>query len=209
MAHDEAYRDPGTPEEQSRRQFMANAVVAMGGVISIALVIPLLTSLIPSDSAGEGAWSKLTPEEYAKLQKVTDQPVKVTFDVNETDGYLPAADVEEFVWAIKTTPDAMEKARPELFSGPAKLPYPVVVMGFTVFSPICPHLGCRYTWFQDQNKFICPCHGSQYSELGAHEAGPAPRGLDPLPLQFQGGDVEVTWIEYKQNTPDHIILRVA
>ena len=31
MAHAEAYKDPGTPEEQTRRVFMANAVVALGG----------------------------------------------------------------------------------------------------------------------------------------------------------------------------------
>jgi menaquinol-cytochrome c reductase iron-sulfur subunit len=209
MPHSEAYKDPGTPEEQSRRQFMANAVVVMGGAIGLAIAIPVLTSLIPADATGDAAWSPLSPDEYAKLQKVTDQPIKISFSVHETDGYFPAADVDQFVWAIKTSEEAMQKARPDLFSGPTKLPYDPVVMNFTVFSPICPHLGCRYTWFQDQKKFICPCHGSEYSELGTHEAGPAPRGLDPLPLQFKGGDAQVTWIEYKQNTPDHIILRVA
>ncbi len=35
MAHAEAYKDPGTPEEQTRRTFMANAVIAMGGVIGL------------------------------------------------------------------------------------------------------------------------------------------------------------------------------
>ena len=33
MAHAEAYKDPGTPDEQSRRTFMANAVIALGGVM--------------------------------------------------------------------------------------------------------------------------------------------------------------------------------
>ena len=55
------------------------------------------------------------------------------------------------------------QARPELFSGSDKLPYPVVNMGFVVFSPICPHLGCKYAWNDAQNKFLCPCHGSVYS----------------------------------------------
>ena len=43
---------------------------------------------------------------------------------------------------------------------------------------VCTHLGCIYGWKQDQNKFICPCHGSQFSRIGDYRAGPAPRNLD-------------------------------
>jgi Rieske Fe-S protein len=82
-------------------------------------------------------------------------------------------------------------------------------MGFVVFSPICPHLGCKYAWNQQENKFICPCHGSVYSELGVHEAGPALRGLDPLPLRQYQGKVQITWIEYKFNAPQLIIQKVG
>ena len=82
-------------------------------------------------------------------------------------------------------------------------------MGFTIFSPICPHLGCRFSWVDAQNKFICPCHGSEFTGIGTHVAGPAPRGLDPLPLRESNGKAELTWIEYKQNTPDHIVLRIG
>ena len=93
--------------------------------------------------------------------------------------------------------------------GGDKLPYPVGYMGFTIFSPICPHLGCRYSWVDAQSKFICPCHGSEYTNLGEHLAGPAPRGLDPLPLRDMNGKAELTWIEYKQNTPDLVVLRIG
>lgn len=43
---------------------------------------------------------------------------------------------------------------------------------------VCTHLGCIYGWKPDQNKFICPCHGSQFSRIGNYLAGPAPRNLD-------------------------------
>jgi Rieske Fe-S protein len=56
---------------------------------------------------------------------------------------------------------------------------------------------------------VCPCHGSVYSNFGEHLAGPAQRGLDPLPLRKDGSSVEVTWIEYKQGTPDHIVLQIG
>jgi menaquinol-cytochrome c reductase iron-sulfur subunit len=209
MGHAEAYEDPGTPEEQNRRTFMANAVVALGGVIGLGLAIPLVTSLIPSAEATGGAWSPLSTDEFAALQKATETPIKVSFNLHEVDGYLPAADVEQFFWAIRATEADMEKSRPELFAPNTPLPYPVVNLGFTIFSPICPHLGCRYSWIDDQKKFVCPCHGSIYSNFGAHEAGPAQRGLDPLPLREQSGQAEVTWIEYKQGTPDHIVLKIG
>jgi menaquinol-cytochrome c reductase iron-sulfur subunit len=213
MAHAEAgaeaYKDPGTPEEQSRRTFMVNAVIALGGVISLGLAVPLITSLVPAPDAVNDVWSPLTPQEWTDLQKATAKPIKVTFSLHEVDGYLPPADTDEFVWAVKASETDFKTARPELFAGADKLPYPVGYMGFTIFSPICPHLGCRYSWVDAQNKFICPCHGSEYTNLGTHIAGPAPRGLDPLPLRDTSGKAELTWIEYKQNTPDLIVLRIG
>jgi Rieske Fe-S protein len=209
VAHAEAYKDPGTPEEQSRRTFMANAVVALGGVIGLGLVIPLVTSLLPAQDASSDQWSALTPEQAAAFKKATNTPVKVTFNVHEVNGYLGASDMEQFVWGVKATEQQMEQARPELFSGADKVPYPVVNMGFVIFSPICPHLGCKYTWNTAQNKFLCPCHGSIYSEFGKHEAGPALRGLDPLPMRDFQGKVQITWIEYQDNNPHMIVQKVG
>jgi menaquinol-cytochrome c reductase iron-sulfur subunit len=209
MPHAESYVDPGTPEEQSRRTFMVNAVMALGGVIGLGLAVPLITSLVPSPDAVGNEWSPLSAEEWAALQKATDKPIKVTFLLHEVDGYLPPADTDQFVWAVKATEADFKAKRPELFAGADKLPYPIGYMGFTIFSPICPHLGCRYSWVDGQSKFICPCHGSEYTNLGEHLAGPAPRGLDPLPLRDLNGKAELTWIEYKQDTPDLIVLRIG
>jgi Rieske Fe-S protein len=209
MGHAEAYKDPGTPAEQSRRTFMVNTVIALGGVISLGLAVPLITSLVPAADATNNEWSPLAPDQWAALQKATDKPIKVTFNLHEVDGYLPPADEEQFVWAVKSTEANFEAKRPELFSGADKIPYAVGTLGFVIFSPICPHLGCRYSWVDGQNRFICPCHGSEFTNDGAHIAGPAPRGLDPLPLRDTAGKAELTWIEYKQNTPAHIVLRIG
>ena len=209
MADAQSYNSPGTPDEQTRRTFMVNAVIAMGGVITLGLAIPLLSSLSPAPDALRNDWTPLTPAEWAALQKATDTPIKVTFTLHQVDGYLPPADDQEFVWAIKANTAELKAKRPELFEGPTKLPYPVVNLGFTIFSPVCPHLGCRYSWIDVQNKFICPCHGSEFTNLGNHVAGPAPRGLDPLPLREVNGKAELTWIEYKQDTPDHIVLQIG
>jgi cytochrome b6-f complex iron-sulfur subunit len=42
---------------------------------------------------------------------------------------------------------------------------------------VCTHLGCIVPWSALNNKFMCPCHGSQYDPTGVVVRGPA-----PLPL---------------------------
>ncbi len=206
-----AYDDPGTHEEISRRSWMANATLSLSGIIGLGLVIPIVGSLLPKGGEGKGVWSPLQPSEWKELQAATDKAVKLTFTVRYKDAYLPKASMDQFVWGIKTTEERMRKARPDLFdAGKAQqVPYPVATLGFTVFSPICPHLGCRYNYDADQHKFLCPCHGSVYSFEGAHIGGPAPRGLDPLPLRERSGLAEVTWIRYDKATPDRIVVSYA
>ncbi|MEK7389647.1 MAG: ubiquinol-cytochrome c reductase iron-sulfur subunit, partial [Elusimicrobiota bacterium] len=41
----------------------------------------------------------------------------------------------------------------------------------------CTHLGCTPNWWGDQNRFKCPCHGSNYTMEGDVIAGPAPTPL--------------------------------
>jgi cytochrome b6-f complex iron-sulfur subunit len=41
----------------------------------------------------------------------------------------------------------------------------------------CTHLGCTPNWFQAENRFRCPCHGSNFSTAGDVIAGPAPKPL--------------------------------
>jgi cytochrome b6-f complex iron-sulfur subunit len=42
---------------------------------------------------------------------------------------------------------------------------------------VCTHLGCVVPWNAAENKFICPCHGSQYNSQGKVVRGPAPLSL--------------------------------
>lgn len=41
----------------------------------------------------------------------------------------------------------------------------------------CTHLGCTPNWFQAENRFRCPCHGSNYTPGGDVIAGPAPKPM--------------------------------
>ncbi|GAB4818552.1 hypothetical protein N2152v2_005598 [Parachlorella kessleri] len=42
---------------------------------------------------------------------------------------------------------------------------------------VCTHLGCVVPWNKAENKFMCPCHGSQYDARGKKVRGPAPLSL--------------------------------
>lgn len=202
-----AYDQPETPQEVSRRTFMANATMTVGGIIGIVLAVPIVGSLVQLGGGGKGSWSPLTKSEMDSLQTATAKPVKMSFTLKYKDGYLPEQAADEYVWGIKIDPEKFRAARPDIYaSSGGDTSYPAVNMGFVIFSPICPHLGCRFNWSESANRFLCPCHGSQYNFDGTHVAGPAPRGLDPLPLREQSGTAEVTWIQYRPNTPDRIVV---
>ena len=51
---------------------------------------------------------------------------------------------------------------------------------YYALNAVCTHLGCVVPWSKAENKFKCPCHGSQYAPTGAVVRGPA-----PLPLALE------------------------
>ena len=55
--------------------------------------------------------------------------------------------------------------------------------GVAAIHKVCTHLGCLYNWNNQEGKFICPCHGSQFQYDGTYIQGPAPRDLDRFVVQ--------------------------
>jgi len=49
--------------------------------------------------------------------------------------------------------------------------------GFSVASAVCTHLGCTVNYFQSDQKFHCPCHGSVFARDGKLVASVAQEGL--------------------------------
>jgi cytochrome b6-f complex iron-sulfur subunit len=81
-------------------------------------------------------------------------------------------------------------ALPEVNTSPAN--YPKVKLwlsntpeGILALYKVCPHLGCLYAWNDQEFKFICPCHGSQYQHDGTYIQGPAPRSLDRFVIRIE------------------------
>ncbi|XP_059288521.1 cytochrome b6-f complex iron-sulfur subunit, chloroplastic-like [Lycium ferocissimum] len=68
---------------------------------------------------------------------------------------------------------------------------------------VCSHLGCVVPWNTAENKFICPCHGSQYNSQGRVVRGPAPLSLALAHADVDDGKaVFVPWVETDFRTGD-------
>ena len=62
------------------------------------------------------------------------------------------------------------------------------------FSAVCPHLGCSIGFDTANQVFVSPCHDSAFAkDNGSWLKGPAPRGMDPLPLEIKDGRIRVTY----------------
>ena len=83
-------------------------------------------------------------------------------------------------------------------AGSAPVNYPKVKLwlsntetGLIALYKVCTHLGCLYNWNNQEFKFICPCHGSQFENNGSYIQGPAPRSLDRFVVLIESADGQV------------------
>jgi|YelNatPaOPRAMG01_1025707.scaffolds.fasta_scaffold00304_5 menaquinol-cytochrome c reductase iron-sulfur subunit len=155
--------------EISRRKFFKVISVVFSGFIGLSLGIPLLDSVV-------GTVKKKANKVYSKLISInsipTDQPINLPFVMTKEDAFIKNVQPEN-VWAVKNSDET------------------------TIFSPICPHLGCRYQWHEEQKLFVCPCHHSVFDINGKVVSGPAPRSLDTLPSKVKNNFLYVLWERFK------------
>jgi cytochrome b6-f complex iron-sulfur subunit len=73
----------------------------------------------------------------------------------------------------------------------------------------CTHLGCAVPYDLASGKFICPCHGSEFTMDGDVLNQPAPRPLDRFALWInESGEIEVDTqapIERDHTRPEDIV----
>jgi menaquinol-cytochrome c reductase iron-sulfur subunit len=156
--------------QTTRRGFLELAIGILGVVGGLIVAVPLLDALIsPALRKTKTNWSKVTQVEALSEA----QPTDLTFQDEVEDAYLRET-VNHSVWAVKHSASDV-----------------------TVFSPICPHLGCHYHWDAQAEHFECPCHGSVFDIDGKVVAGPAPRPLDNLPNKIENGELWVEWERFK------------
>jgi menaquinol-cytochrome c reductase iron-sulfur subunit len=55
----------------------------------------------------------------------------------------------------------------------------------------CTHAGCSVLWSQEQDRFLCPCHGAEFNPDGSVAKPPAPAPLTRLQTRVANGQLEV------------------
>ena len=63
--------------------------------------------------------------------------------------------------------------------------------GFLALSRTCTHLGCTVPWVEEEEKFACPCHASNFDITGKVLDAPAPRALDIYPITIENKIIKV------------------
>jgi cytochrome b6-f complex iron-sulfur subunit len=59
---------------------------------------------------------------------------------------------------------------------------------YTVLTAVCTHQSCTVSGFQN-SRFVCPCHGSQFTTSGSVSNGPATQALRSFAASFANGVV--------------------
>ncbi len=149
----------------SRRNFMAIATWAIGGLISAAMGIPAIAYIIGPAIRSEQIqnWIRLGPT--SKLELGT--PTLFKAKIERRTGWIVN---EEELSVYVVTDDGRD---------------------YIAMTSICSHLGCRVRWIADQDQFFCPCHNAAFDKDGRVVSGPPPRPLDRFEVRVENDQIEI------------------
>jgi Rieske Fe-S protein len=179
----DAQSQPPAVERYSRNRFLERATLALGGLITLGVSVPVVGFTVLPSFLGRRR-----------------RPVDL--------GPLRAFPEGEFLVAtFLVDPQAGEVSRRTVYVRNNGLLGSVP--SFTIMSSRCTHVGCptqpNGPVFLQQRKavrtsggevalvpsqpsgFGCPCHGSEFDSEGNRIAGPAPRALDRYEFSIRGG----------------------
>jgi len=151
----------------TRRQFLNRSIVGVFMLALGAFGAAVIAQLWPRPTEGFGA--------KINVGRVDD--IKQEIATGGGFFYFP----QGRMWLTEYPANAVAKASTTYSF------YPKVEQGLqaglVALFQTCPHLGCRVPDCQTSQWFECPCHGSQYNQVGEKKGGPAPRGMDRFPMQ--------------------------
>ena len=152
---------------------------------------------IAGSSAATVAASWLWPTASSAQVDLEDLCFKYPHN-SRCDDYIPGvaaldeADEPYVGTAVLETAEAGDRL---VANGLSKTAYLVIEEGPAIadhaISAVCPHLGCIVGWNAAENKFICPCHGSQFDAEGNVTNGPARSGLSRVTVAVKDDQVRL------------------
>jgi ubiquinol-cytochrome c reductase iron-sulfur subunit len=178
------------PVDQEKRRFLIAATTAAGGVAAVAVSVPFVKSMLPSERAkAAGAPIEVDISKIAPGTMITQEwrgkPVWILNLTKEmSEGLAEHNDKlsDPMLDVISQQPSYCKNATRSIKSNL------VVIVG------ICTHLGCSPTaklqadgdmgadW---PGGFFCPCHGSKFDLVGrVFKGSPAPTNLVIPPYKY-------------------------
>ncbi len=169
--------DNSAPADASRRTFLLRAIGAISALIAAILAIPVVgfasaagwRSSTPLRLLGESVAPTLRGSGWVSVGNLNDfevgVPERVTFSRAIVDGWV-SRDVELAAFVYRRREDK--------------------VVAFDIH---CTHLGCPLSYVSGARRFLCPCHGGQFSREGNVVSGPPPRPMLQYTTKIEDGEV--------------------
>lgn len=152
-----------------RRSFLGliSGLIASGIAAVLGVTIGRFAITPALTAASEAEWTEL-----GSLAGIPEgRPVRRSITVSQNAGW-GRFNAERLVWVIR-------------LGGTV-----------TVFSAVCPHLGCTVN--ARAEGFVCACHSSKWNTTGQKLSGPTPRSLDVLEHRVEGDLLKVKYQSFKQ-----------
>jgi Rieske Fe-S protein len=157
-------------ETVTRRGLMTGGALAVGGIATAAFLLPALGFALGPN------FSETEPHRWQ--------------DIGPSDDFNPDSYVQKTISIVPEVADSglatiyVRRYNPAVDGHTTNEPYVAI-------SNRCMHLGCPVRYVQAAQRFICPCHGGVYGELGQVDGGPPVRPLDRFYTRVRNRRVEV------------------
>jgi menaquinol-cytochrome c reductase iron-sulfur subunit len=181
--HDPEPEHTPDAKEITRTKFLTGVAVATGGVMTAAILVPVIGFAVAPTLTGEDyRWVDIGPLTDAQLGVVTSLAVsgpdpeadrRVFVRIKEKNG------VRERLGKQTSDPVTLEELQPDDFE-------------LIAIWNRCAHLGCPVSYSRGGDVYSCPCHGGAYDSRGLVTAGPPPRPLDRMDIKLVNGDQDVS-----------------
>jgi menaquinol-cytochrome c reductase iron-sulfur subunit len=161
-------------QDMSRRDFIKVTTAFIGGWIGVTIGVPTIAYLLSP------ALRKAADDSIVDLGPLENYPIGIPTRFELTQTKINGWERTAILYGLYVLRISDQEVR--------------------VFSDICTHLGCRVTWYADQQNYISPCHNGHFDVLGNVVSGPPPPPLDEFVTKIVDENLVVVLPSFKRKS---------